>query len=64
VVSSPIDVIAHPDEDNRVLECAVDGRADFIVTGDARHILPLKGFRRIKILSPSELVKHLPAAPP
>ena len=59
-VSSHIKAISYPDEDNRVLECAVDGKAEFIVTGDTRHILPLKEYRGIKILSPSEFLKHLP----
>jgi uncharacterized protein len=59
-VSSHIRAISYPDEDNRVLECAVDGKADFIVTGDTRHILPLKEYGGIKILSPSEFLKHLP----
>ena len=27
--------------DNRVLECAVEAAADFLVTGDRRHLLPL-----------------------
>lgn len=57
--TSCIDVISHPEEDNRVLECAVDGRAEIIVTGDTRHILPLKDYRGIKILSPSEFTKLL-----
>jgi putative PIN family toxin of toxin-antitoxin system len=60
-VSSHIKAISYPDEDNRVLECAVDGKADFIVTGDTKHILPLKEYGGIKILSPSEFLKHLPA---
>jgi predicted nucleic acid-binding protein len=59
-VSSHIKAISYPDEDNRVLECAVDGKAEFIVTGDTRHILPLKEYGGIKILSPSEFLKHLP----
>jgi putative PIN family toxin of toxin-antitoxin system len=59
-VSSHIKAISNPDEDNRVLECAVDGKADFIVTGDTRHILPLKEYGGIKILSPSEFLKYLP----
>lgn len=60
-VSSHVKAISYPDEDNRVLECAVDGKADFIVTGDTRHILPLKEYSGIKILNPSEFLKHLPA---
>ena len=59
-VSSHIKTISYPDEDNRVLECAVDGKADFIVTGDTKHIPPLKEYGGIKILSASEFLKHLP----
>ena len=63
-VSSHINVISYPDDDNRVLECAADGKAEFIVTGDTKHILPLKEFRGTKILSPSEFLNRLPAALP
>jgi putative PIN family toxin of toxin-antitoxin system len=36
--------------DNKILECAVDGKADFIVTGDP-DILVLKEFEGIKIVN-------------
>lgn len=36
--------------DNRILECAVEGGTEAIITGDRRHLLPLKSFRGIKIL--------------
>jgi len=36
--------------DNRILECAVTGRADAIVTGD-KALLGLKNFRNVKLLS-------------
>ena len=62
--TSRIKVILHPDEDNRVLECAIDGKADFIVTGDTKHILPLREYEGIKILSPSQFIKHLPSPLP
>ena len=38
------------DPDNRVLECAVAGHADLIVTGD-RELLDLKEFEAIRIVS-------------
>lgn len=63
-ITSRMKVILHPDEDNRILECAVDGKAEFIVTGDTKHILPLKEYKGIKILSPSEFIKHLPSPLP
>ncbi len=45
---------ADPDDD-RVLECAVEGRAGTIVTGD-RHLLVLKDFQGIRILTPREFL--------
>ena len=60
-VSPHVKAISYPDGDNRVLECAVDGKADFIVTGDTRHLLPIREYSGIKMLSPSEFLKHLPA---
>ena len=35
------DVIEGGHADNRILECAVAAGADFLVTGDRRHLLPL-----------------------
>ena len=36
--------------DNRILECAVTGGAEAVVTGD-KSILALKNFRKVKMLS-------------
>lgn len=38
------------DPDNRILECAVAGRADLVVTGD-RALLALREFRAVRIIS-------------
>lgn len=38
------------DPDNRVLECAIAGRADAIVTGD-KALLELKEYRGVRILA-------------
>ena len=40
--------------DNRVLECALDGKADCIVTGD-KDLLSLMSFKGIKIVKVSDL---------
>lgn len=45
--------------DNRFLACAKDGKADYLVTGDKKHLLPLKKFGKTKIISPKEFVKIL-----
>lgn len=43
--------------DNRVIECALAGKVDYLVTGDKKHILNLKEYEGIKILSPGEFLK-------
>jgi len=43
-------------KDNKILETAFDGKADFIVTGDS-HLLVLREFRGIRILTPEEFLK-------
>jgi len=40
-------------DDNKVLECAKAGKVDFIVSND-KHLLKLKNFEKIKIVSPKE----------
>ena len=40
------------DPDNRILECALEGRADFIISGD-HHLTDLKNYQGIKIVAPS-----------
>lgn len=51
---------ATPDRDDEmVLECALAAEADCIVTGDKKHLLPLREFRGIPILSPAEFMKRL-----
>jgi putative PIN family toxin of toxin-antitoxin system len=42
--------------DNRILECAITAESDFIVTGD-KHLLSLKTFRNIVILSLSDFLE-------
>jgi putative PIN family toxin of toxin-antitoxin system len=45
--------------DHRVLECAVASKADFLVTGDKKHLLPLKRIREIPIVSPRGFLEGL-----
>lgn len=52
-------VIAADEPDNRVLECAVAGSVQAIVTGDLHHLRPLESFRGIPILTPREFLDHL-----
>ena len=53
-----IRVITEDEPDNRILECALEARADVVITGD-RHIQQLKTFRGISIVSPREFLEAL-----
>ena len=46
-------------DDNRILECAISAKADYLITGDKKHILPLRKVGRTKIISPTEFLNEL-----
>jgi putative PIN family toxin of toxin-antitoxin system len=57
IVQTHSHVTACQDEmDNRVIECAIDGRAESIVSGDL-HLLALKSFKGVKIMTVSEFLR-------
>ena len=51
-----INVITEDPDDNKILECAVEAKSTYIVSGD-RHLLALIEFRGIKILTPTAFTK-------
>ncbi|MBE0478151.1 putative toxin-antitoxin system toxin component, PIN family [Candidatus Aerophobetes bacterium] len=51
-----ISVIKQKEADNRILECGVGGKVRYIVSGDKRHLLPLKEYKGIKIVSPAQFL--------
>jgi len=50
--------IIKDEPDNRILECAEEFKADFIISGD-KHILDVKKFKGIKMLKPADYIKIL-----
>lgn len=57
-IKKKLDIVKEDPEDNKVLECALFGKADYIVTGD-KHLLKLCKFNNIKILTPIEFLKEI-----
>jgi len=49
-----VDIIKERESDNRILECAVYGDANLIVSGD-KHLLKLKSYKNIPIVRPKYL---------
>lgn len=44
-------VIEGNEADNRILACAVEASADYLVTGDRRHLLPLGRIEGVRIVN-------------
>jgi predicted nucleic acid-binding protein len=44
------------DDDNRILECVAAAQAEFLVTGDKEHLLPLGSYRGAKIVTPAQFL--------
>lgn len=57
-VVSVIRAVAQDPSDDKFLACSVDGRAEWLVTGD-RHLLALNTFRGIRIAPPAEFLRAL-----
>lgn len=58
VATVPRAVLADPDDD-QVLACALAARADLIISGDRKHLLPMKTYQRIAIVTPREAIERL-----
>ena len=54
-----VEIIKADPSDNRILECAEAGNADYIVTGDEKHILPLGSFQGKPILRVADFLRQL-----
>ena len=53
-----IDIVKDDADDNKFIEAAVTGKASYIVTQD-NHLLKIKEFRGIKILTPKEFLNEI-----
>ena len=53
-----LSVVAADDDDNRILECALGGKADLVVSGD-HHLRDLKSFQGIGIVRPIDFCRTM-----
>lgn len=61
-VETKLSVLSKDVKDNPILACAVDGRANYVVTGD-RHLLDLGTYEGIQIVTPARFLDVLTTAP-
>lgn len=58
-ITEKVNVVHRDPEDNKILECAVSGNADIIVTAD-QDLIKLKEFKGIAIIHPKTLAYAFP----
>ena len=51
-----VEVIKEDPDDNKIIECAIESSSDYIITYD-KHLLKLKEYKGIKIITPEEFNK-------
>ena len=52
-----LDVVRSDISDNKILETAIESNSDYIISGD-NHLLNIKKFKNIKIVSPAEFLNQ------
>jgi len=57
-VTTKIHVVREDPADDKFLECAVDSKADYIVSGDG-HLLKIGRYKRTRIVSVKQVLKIL-----
>lgn len=57
-VKSDFNIVKGDPTDDIILNCACDGKVDYIVSGD-EHLLALKNFKGIKIVTAGEILKNI-----
>ncbi len=58
IPTETLNVVVNDPDDDRILECAVAGNADLIVSGD-HHLTKLRSYRDIGIIRPADLLRTL-----
>lgn len=53
-----VSIIQEKQDDNRILECAIQARAHYLATGNTKHILPLREYQGISICSPADFLQR------
>ena len=56
--SMKIDVVKEDADDNKIIECAIESKAEYIISYD-KHLLNIKEYQGIKIIQPEELLSLL-----
>ena len=57
-ITNQLGSITTDPDDNKIIECALVGGATHIVTGDKRHLLPLRNYQDIDIVTAADFLER------
>ena len=60
-ITGKLNVVAFDPDDDKAIECAVVAGATHLVTGDRRHLLPLRSFRNVQIVTAADFLAYVAA---
>jgi putative PIN family toxin of toxin-antitoxin system len=53
-----IEEVSRDKDDDKILQCGLEGNVDFIITGD-KDLLVLKEYKNIKIITPKDYLENI-----
>lgn len=56
---APPEAVTGDPADDLILACAVQAGVDVLVSGDRRHLLPVREHRGVRVITPQELLAEL-----
>lgn len=56
VISNTLQVVESDPKDDMIVECGVIGKASHIVTGDKKHLLPMRRYQNIDIVTATDFL--------
>lgn len=56
VISNTLQVVEADPKDDMIVECGVIGKASHIVTGDKKHLLPMRRYQNIDIVTATDFL--------
>ncbi|MBR8827960.1 MAG: putative toxin-antitoxin system toxin component, PIN family [Gomphosphaeria aponina SAG 52.96 = DSM 107014] len=58
-ITNTLNVVEKDADDNKIIECAIVGLANYIITGDKKHLLPIGNYQGISIVNGTNFLQIL-----
>ena len=56
IIANTLQVVEADPKDDMIVECGVIGKASHIITGDKKHLLPMRRYQNIDIVTATDFL--------